>query len=120
MYCFMFTLRISHSVPLDILDFTITPVGSPTAGSEYSLRCEVSLNISGLVNTPTAVWTAGGNDLTVASSGDASTLTFSPLRTLQAATYTCTGQLVSPALQQPLTDMQTHSITVDSECILLH
>ncbi|XP_064386142.1 mucin-2-like isoform X2 [Halichondria panicea] len=100
-------------VPPDILDFTITPVGSPTAGSEYSLRCEVSLSISGLVNPPTAVWTVSGNDLLVSSSGDASTLTFSPLRTLQAATYTCTGQLVSPALQQPLTDVQTHSITVD-------
>ncbi len=112
--------QLFYTVPPNILDFTITPVGSPTAGSDYSLRCEVSLSISGLVNPPTAVWSVSGNDLLVSSSGDASTLTFSPLRTLQAATYTCTGQLVSPALQQPLTDVQTHSITVDSECILLH
>ena len=103
-------------MPPDILDFTITPVGSPTAGSEYLLRCEVSLSISGLVNTPTAVWTAGGNDLTVASSGDASTLTFSPLRTSHGrAGYTCVGQLVSPALDQVTEDQTQRDVMVTSK-----
>ncbi|XP_064386134.1 mucin-2-like isoform X4 [Halichondria panicea] len=100
-------------VPPDILDFTITPVGSPTAGSEYSLLCEVSLSISGLVNTPTAVWTATDNDFTVISSGDASTLTFSPLRTSHGrAGYTCVGQLVSPALDQVMEDQTQRAVMV--------
>ena len=103
-------------MPPDILDFTITPAGSPTAGSEYSLLCEVSLSISGLVNTPTAVWAVSGDDLTVASSGDASTLTFSPLRTSHGrAGYTCVGQLVSPALDQVTEDQTQRDVMVTSK-----
>ena len=107
-----------RTVPSGILDFTITPVGSPTAGSEYSLLCEVSLSISGLVNTPTAVWTATANDFTVSSSGTESTLTFSPLRTSHGrAGYTCVGQLQSPALDQLLEGQTQRHVMVTSRSL---
>lgn len=103
-------------MPDNALSFNITASGSPTAGSQYTLTCEVSLAVSGLANTPTAVWSGDGSDPTVSSDGSQSTLTFPNLRTLQGGNYFCQGRLESPALEQPLVVMQIQTVIVESKC----
>ena len=103
-------------MPPSVVTLTITESGSLVAGSECSLLCEISPTVSGLINSPTAVWTSNNSDSLVSSTGNMSTLTFLALRTSQGGSYTCVGRLVSPALTQPLEVPRTRTVIVESEC----
>lgn len=95
----------------------------------YTLTCNVSA-ISGLMNSPSAVWTDGtmnisdGSGVTVstttASSYSISVLTFDPLKTSHGGVYTCVGAVGSPALYSPQTDSMEETVTVQSELIICY
>ena len=87
--------------------------GTARAGSFYNLTCTVSKMVDGLINSPTATWTTGGEAVTngegisvstvSSTETSVSTLTFDPLRTSHNGQYSCDGTLISPALNMPLT-----------------
>ena len=91
----------------------------------YSLTCNVSKTVSGLTNTPTAMWTTGGepvtngNGITVTgTTGDTtvtSTLTFDPLRTSHEGSFVCSGTLTSPALDTALMPSAPDNLEIRSK-----
>ena len=74
---------------------TITPSGTSTAGSSYSLECSVTVN--GSTATPTITWLDPMNSTVpsdmVSTTGSMSTLTFNSLSASHAGTYTCNATL---------------------------
>ena len=91
----------------------------------YSLTCNVSKTVDGLINSPTAMWTTGGDPITngngimvstmATSETTISTLTFDPLRTSHNGQYSCDGTLSSPALDEPLTPSVMVELSVQSK-----
>ena len=89
----------------------------------YTLTCNVSA-ISGLMNSPSAVWTDGAMSITnesnvtvlttVGNSYSISVLTFNPLRTSHGDDYTCRGAIDSPALNLPQAISVQETVTVQS------
>ena len=94
----------------------------------YSLTCNVSKTVSGLTDSPTAMWTTrgvavtNGNRITVSgTTGDTtvtSTLTFDPLRTSHEGSFVCSGTLTSPALDTALMPSVTEELEIRSKIIL--
>ena len=91
----------------------------------YSLTCNVSKTVDGLINSPTATWTTGGeavtngNGITVSimttnETAD-STLIFDLLRTSHDGSYSCDGTLTSPALGTELMHSIVETLLVQSE-----
>ena len=91
----------------------------------YSLTCNVSKTVGGLTNTPTVMWTTGGepvtngNRITVSgTTGDTtvtSTLTFDPLRTSHEGGFVCSGTLTSPALDTALMPSAPDNLEIRSK-----
>lgn len=116
LYGLSLTALSLSTVPESVLSFTVTQTGSPVAGNEFSVTCEVTKTVAGLINSPTAMWTAQGSGIQVTSpSTGVSILTFSSLKTMQGGTYICEGSLLSPALASPLILEQREIINVQSE-----
>ena len=90
----------------------------------YSLTCNVTKTVDGLINSPTATWTTegvavlSGNGITVSTiatrRSTISTLTFDPLRTSHSKEYRCDGILTSQALNEPLTPSMMVDLSVQS------
>ena len=97
------------AVPFDPISASVNSSGSNEAGSEFTLTCTISEDISGLVAMPTAIWlnpdggpVMPGNDITIATPPPSdrvaiTTLTFNPLKTSHDEEYTCSGTITSPA-----------------------
>jgi hypothetical protein len=94
----------------------------------YSLTCNVSKRVGGLINSPTAVWTTegvavtNGNGINISdTTGDAtvtSTLTFNPLQTSHEGSFVCSGTLTSPALDTALMPSATEELEIQSKIII--
>ena len=118
------------SVPLNAITATVSSSGATTAGMGYSLTCNVSKTVGGLINSPTATWTTGGvavtngNGITVTgTTGDmtvTSTLTFDPLRTSHEGSFVCSGTLTSPALNTALMFSAMEELEIRSKAIYLY
>ena len=91
----------------------------------YSLTCTVSKRVDGLINSPTATWTTGGeavingdgisvSTMTVDETS-ISTLTFDPLKTSHDAGYSCVGTLTSSALDTLLMISTVETLYVQRE-----
>ena len=98
------------------ISISITTSGTNTAGETYSLEC--STTVTGSTDQPTITWLDPMNNPVpsemVATTGSMSTLTFNPLATSHAGTYTCRG-MVGEAVQS-----ETMEVIVQSECIYQH
>ena len=112
-------------VPPDAITATISSSGTATAGMVYSLTCNVSKTVGGLINSPTAIWTTGGvavtngNGITVSgTTGDTtvtSTLTFDSLRTSHEGSFVCSGTFTSPALDAALMPSTQEDLEIRSK-----
>ena len=80
---------------------------------DYTLRCEVTRLVSGLTNTPTAVWEDNSAE-EIVSGGDILDLTFTNLRTSEGGRYVCKGRLTSPALPDPQEETDSAVLLVQS------
>ena len=74
---------------------SITAVGNPTLGQQYTLTCNVSV-ASGVTGTPTVQWMGPSSSAPIVTGGDFTvsstssyTLTINPLRPSHAGQYTC-------------------------------
>ena len=108
----------------------MSSLGTARAGMIYSLTCNVSKTVDGLINSPTAIWTTGGvpvsngNGITVSttlatSKTTTSVLTFDPLKTSHNGLYSCGGTLTSPALNEPLVSSVMVKLSVQSELAII-
>ena len=108
----------SPSVPADSIETSVTSVGPPVAGYNYSLVCTLTLR-EGLLGTPT-IWWVGRDGQPITSGGDVVvhdpvtsglttnlTLFFDPIRTRDEGTYTCMASLSSPALNATILNSST-------------
>ena len=117
------TIHLIFSVPSEAVQVRIEGSGISIAGEMYTLTCNVSV-ISGLMNSPSAVWTDGTISITnesnitvlttVGNSYSISVLIFNPLRTSHGYDYTCCGAIDSPALNSPQTIFMQGTVTVRS------
>ncbi len=97
------------------------------AGSEFTLTCEVSEVISGLGDTPTAIWLNSDGEqvmsdddgiIIATTPGDGMTitmLTFDPLKTSHDKRYTCRGSISSPAEDDPIVTTAAGDVEVQSK-----
>ena len=117
---------ILSTVPPDAVTATVSNSSvTATAGMVYSLICNVSKTVSGLIDTPTATWTTGGVAVTNGSgititntTGDTtvtSTPTFDPLQTSHEGGFVCNGTLTSPALDTALMSSATENLEIQSK-----
>ena len=97
-----------YSVPRTSVEASVTSIGLPVAGYNFTLICTVTLT-EGLLGTP-SVWWVDSNGQQIISAGDIIlhdpmtsdlttnlTLYFDPIRTRDEGTYTCMVSLSSPA-----------------------
>ena len=99
-------------------------MGNPVAGNMYSILCRATL-VDGIQSTPIFTWLdsngnriVSGNGISVGLQSTRSLpLDFSILRGSHSGNYTCTATLFSLALQTPLVDMTSITLTVLSELI---
>ena len=102
---------------------SISTSGTNTAGETYSLECSATVTES--TDQPTIIWLHDGNEIsptdptrmvsppTLRSNSDySSTVTFNPLLTSHAGTYTCTAMVGS------VVETENTVVTVQSECSL--
>ena len=104
----MFTTHPSSLPALPPPQVTITPSGSSTAGSPYSLTCTVMV-VNGLIVVPQVMWlyngasAVGGNGVSLTSgmvSTNTTTLTlqFNPLNTSNEGQYSCIANVSIPTI----------------------
>lgn len=109
-----------------VISAAINTLGSPVAGSEFTLSCTVSENIPGLTNQPNATWltsegepVTSSEDITVTTvqteTTAVTTLTFNPLRVLHRGVYRCVGTLASPALESPFEVIKEENLVVQGK-----
>ena len=116
---------ILSTVPPNVITATVSSLGTATAGMVYSLICNVSKTVGGLINSPTAMWTTGGvaitngNGITISGTTEnttvTSTLTFDPLRTSHKGSFVCSGTLTSPALDTALMPSAMENLEIQSK-----
>jgi len=106
---------------------SISVEGTPFAGQQYSLNCNITKIRSGLTNSSTAQWIDSNGQPVTSTDGsiretttntDQSTIhtiTFSPLRTSHGGQYTCRGSAQSPLLLNATTVSITQNVTVTSK-----
>lgn len=102
---------------------SISAIGPPVAGYNFTLICTVTLT-EGLTGIPSVEWMDSGgqqinsvNDLVLSdpmTSGQMTnrTLYFDPIRTSDGGTYTCVATVPSPALAMPLNMSAVYVISV--------
>ena len=120
----MFLLSLVEPVPIS-LEVNPSTIGTPSAGSTYSISCAAIDDVNGLSTVPQIEW-LGPDGSTVESGGGitvgeqvnedttvTSTLTFDSIRTSHRGEYTCQATLNSPALTLPFitTLVQTVNVT---------
>ena len=122
----MFTIHPSSLTALPAPQVTITPSGSSTAGSPYTLTCTVMV-VNGLVVVPQVMWlkngtsVVGGNGISVTTgmvSANTTTLTlqFNPLRTSNGGKYSCIANVSIPMISiTSLYNTSVSSLTVQSK-----
>ena len=118
------------AVPPDPISAAINSSGSNVAGSEFTLTCSISEDISGLIAMPNAIWlnpdggaVMPGNDITIVTPPPSdrvviSTLTFNPLRTSHEGEYTCSGTITSPAQEGIISVRQQRDVSIQSKIII--
>ena len=119
---------IIPTVPSNAITATIRSSGIATAGMVYSLTCNVSKTVSGLINSPTAMWTTRGVAVTngsgitvIDTTGDTivtSFLIFDPLRTSHEGSFVCSGTLTSLVLDTALMPFAMEELEIRSKAIL--
>ena len=96
------------------ISVSITASGTNTAGQTYRLVC--SATVTGSTDQPTFTWLDPMNNSVpsgmVTTTGNMSTLTFSPLAISHAGTYTCR------VTAGGVTETQTYDIIVNSKYIV--
>ena len=121
----MFTIHPSSLTALPAPQVTITPSGSSTAGSPYTLTCTVMV-VNGLVVVPQVMWlkngsSAGGNNISLAQLmvfGNTSNrdLLFKPLHTSDGGQYSCIANVSLPVISiTGLYSMTSYNITAQSK-----
>ena len=127
----MFTIHPSSLTALPAPQVTITPSGSSTAGSPYTLTCTVMV-VNGLVVVPQVMWlnngvcVVGGNGSSVTSgmaSANTTTLTlqFNPLHTSDGGQYFCVANVSIPIISiTSLYNTSVSSLTVQSKFVPSH
>ena len=126
-------MMLFSAVSSDPITATVNTTGSTVAGSEFILSCVVSKNISGLTDTPTAMWlnlndggvpVTSGNGITIATSNTddvaVAVLTFDPLRTSHDGTYRCTGSITSPASDDSVDVITDINLDIQSKRLFHH
>lgn len=110
-------------MPPDSIATSLSAVGPPVAGYNYSITCSVTL-AEGIVGTPSIVWiNSHGQQLNTTgdiilsgsmTSGRVTTQTLhiDPIRTSDEGTYTCMATLASLALTHPLNSLTTLFVNV--------
>ena len=104
----MFTIHPSSLTALPAPQVTITPSGSSTAGSPYTLTCTVMV-VNGLVVVPQVMWLKNGASVVVRNgisvtpgvvSANTTTLTlqFNPLHTSDGGQYSCIANVSLPVI----------------------
>ena len=106
MYLF-FSLSSAPSVSVQITDDGYPP----TAGEDYQLTCSVS-GAESLNPTVTYQWTKNSDGQTQV--GTSSTLSFTPLRLSDAASYVCTITISSSYLTGVIIRMDPHDVRIQS------
>ena len=111
-YLLLFILSPVPSVSVQITDGGDTP----TAGENYQLTCSVS-GAENLNPTVTYQWikNSGGQ----AQVGTLSTLSFTPLRLSDAASYVCTITISSSYLTGDIVTMDSHDVRIQSRYLLI-
>ena len=112
-----------YSVPSNAVETSISSVGPPVAGYNYTLICTVTLT-KGLLGTPTVEWVGSDGQLVVSAedvivygpvtSGRTTNLTlfFDPIRTRDGGMYICMASVSSTALSGVLNSSMTYSVNV--------
>ena len=104
----MFTTHPSSLTALPAPQVTVTPSGSSTAGSPYTLTCTVMV-VNGLVVVPQVMWLKNGGSVVVGNgisvtpgvvSANTTTLTlqFNPLHTSDGGQYSCIANVSLPVV----------------------
>ena len=99
------------AVPLAAIHTEITGEAAPVIGEGYTLMCNVTKSISGLLNTPKAQWFDNKGQPGDLAEGQ-STFTFSPLKTAHAGSYKCKGSYNSSAIPPKIFVNDTWNLTV--------
>ena len=122
----MFTIHPSSLTALPAPQVTITPSGSSTAGSPYTLTCTVMV-VNGLVVVPQVMWLKNGASVVVGNgisvtpgvvSANTTTLTlqFNLLRTSDGGQYSCFANVSLPIISiTSLFNISSVNLTVQSE-----
>ena len=106
------------AVPPSAIHTEITGEAAPVIGKDYTLMCNVTKNISGLINTPEAQW-FDNNGQAGNQTERESTLTFSPLKTSHAGSYRCEGSYNSFAIPPKIFVNATWNLTVKCKSLYL-
>ena len=122
-------MYIFPSVPATSIETSVSSVGPPVAGYNYSLVCTLTLR-AGLLGTPT-LWWIGRDGEPISLGGDvvvlgpvmsgltvSLTLFFDPIRTTDEGTYTCMASLSSPALNEVLNSSASSFVDIQLSKIL--
>ena len=124
----MFTFHPSSLAALPAPQVIITPSGSSTAGSPYTLTCTVMV-VNGLVVVPQVMWlkngtsVVGGNVTSGMVSANTTTLTlqFNPLHTSNGGQYSCIANVSIPVISiTSLYNTSISSLTVQSKFVPSH
>ena len=115
-------ISIHFLVPSTAIMTSISTVGPPVAGYNFTLTCTVT-QTEGLIRRPSLMWIDSNSQL-VTSTGDIMintvnsgqminyTLQFDPIRTSDEGSYTCIAILASPALTMTINSSATYVIDV--------
>ena len=106
-YVLTFFLSSAPSVSVQITDGG----AAPTAGEDYQLTCSVS-GAESLNPTVTYQWTKNSDGQ--AQVGTSNTLSFTPLRLSDAASYVCTITISSNYLTGVIVRMDPHDVRIQS------
>jgi hypothetical protein len=92
---------------------------TPTAGENYQLTCSVS-GAGNLNPTTTYRWTRNSGSGQTQVGASSSTLSFTPLRLSDAASYVCGVTVGSSYLTSDITAMNSLDVRIQCELILLY
>ena len=112
-----------YSVPETSIKTSISSIGPPVAGYNYTLICTVTLT-EGLLDIPT-VWWVDRDDQLITPTEDVIlydpltsglttylTLYFDPIRTRDKGTYICMASVSSPAVSSALNSSALYTVDV--------
>ena len=92
---------------------------TPTAGEDYQLTCSVS-GAENLNPGITYRWTKNNGISQTQVGADSNTLSFTPLRLADAASYVCGGTVSSSYLASDITAMNSFDVRIQCELLLYY